>query len=150
MYMQISTRIMLDISKLSNASIPSQEPTYPKTKNNYKSSTETPNVSLVLIPDPRNTSLVISEDLNSKPSEISKQVESLKDSELREDNGTFVTPEPQFVLKTRRSDGIKYFVNLCVHSSVPKGRIVCSSAVPKESIAKDGSSCHVFDVTVNK
>lgn len=130
-------RVLKAIAKESGKSIPEQEPSYPKTKNNYKASTQSAMVGPILVPGRKNDSKISSTHV--EPLQI-----------LTTDSGVLCLPEASFVMKVKRSDGVKYFINVTDHDDVPNGRIVTSTAAAKESIAKDGTTCHVYDVCLNR
>ena len=146
------------VADRSGKPIPPQDPTYPKTKNNYKGSVQSPVVGKVFVPDPNYTKSVPVPPALQGEHKVMEAGADLSSSDVHEvsaiprssESGSYVLPEPAFVVKTKRTDGIKYFVNICDHDDVPRNRIVTSSAVPKESLAKDGSTCHVFDVCLNR
>ena len=153
---QVAVNILKAVARQSGTTIPEQEPSYPKTKNNYKSSTESPAIGKVLVPDPnykKDSTQAISTDAPKSGSSVTVKagaVTEAVDAANADSEGSFVLPEASFVMKTRRSDGIKYFINVTDHSDVPPGRIATSSVIAKESIEKDGSMCHVFDVCLNR
>lgn len=156
---QVSSELLKAVAHRSGKPIPPQEPAYPKTKNNYKASVQSPVVGKVLVPDPNYTKSAPVPLPSQEEQNVSQVTNDLHASDVPKvataaeailDNGSYVLPEPAFVVKTKRSDGIKYFVNICDHDDVPQNRITTSSTIPKESAAKDGSTCHVFDVCLNR
>ena len=100
----------------------------PRIKNNYKGQTIAP----VLIPSV--TSTVFQLD---GPSVSENDAHDPPAPDL-------VTPIAGFVLKTRRSDGQKIFINVCSHSSVPVG-VIITSPEGVEIPDKDGSMSLVYD-----
>lgn len=65
---------------------------------------------------------------------------------------------PGFVIKSKRMDGMKIFVNVCDHETVPsidraKNRkrwpLIVMGPTHKVSVDKHAEECHVFDVCVN-
>jgi hypothetical protein len=60
-----------------------------------------------------------------------------------------ITPRPRFVIKTRRSDNLKYFINVCEHAMIGYGKMQTSSKFPKKTVDKDGSTSFVYDICLN-
>lgn len=157
----VAKRILDAVAAQSGKPIPPQEPGYPKTRNNYKASTQSSTIDAVLVPNPNyekcnegaDPKVVEAAGIdNGHVDEVSPPVEFACSpvAFANDDNGTYILPEASFVMKTRRSDGIKYFINITDHDDIPVGRITTSSAIAKESISKDGSTCHVYDVCLNR
>lgn len=70
--------------------------------------------------------------------------------------GKMVTPTPGFILKTRRSDGSKVFVNICSHAEVPTANAFKGSArwpfmlaSTCRSFGDQSSLAFVYDIVVN-
>ena len=71
-----------------------------------------------------------------------------------------VKPTPSFVMKTKRNNGTKIFVNVCLHDFVPFGSsdkglddsklvYMVVSAPLEHQNEKDGSYCVVYDVVIS-
>ncbi len=101
----------------------------PKTKNNYKGG----NVSPIIV----DNSLLM-----TSASEVTPEAPALSPDIV---DNSLVTPLAGFVMKSRRSDGTKVFINVCSHTSIAKG-FFAAPVGPVEIQDKDGSLSLVYDI----
>eukprot|EP01038_Epipyxis_sp_PR26KG_P012427 gene12427-16671_t len=132
-----------------------------RTNSSYTTPSNTTNTNATqpqVIPTKKQSTLqIIPDSLDDTGSVTSANTQSKMQKIGSYGTMTIITPNPSFVLKTKRSDSTKIFVNVCTHPLVPyntskdKQRLVYMlvNSPVEHTNENDGSYCIIYDVVVS-
>ena len=94
-------------------------------------------------------SLMALKDRTTMNTQGSALQEDVSNVSSQGDDVDYFEGQPCAVLKTRRLDGTKVFINICVHDSIPTMAVVIGLDCPRDIPDKSGETCLGFDACVN-